>query len=99
VYFIRTGDSRRNGRLRTPVSDLPDPVSEARLASMWCEILKVDAVNPDDNFFRLGGDSLKAAGLMAQIDEVFGLQIDPVDLFENPTFANFVAVVFAQRRA
>jgi acyl carrier protein len=63
------------------------------MAEVWKRILKVEAVGPEDNFFKLGGDSLMAAELMAYVEETFGLQVDPVELFENPTLSNFVRVL------
>ena len=42
----------------------------------------------DANFWELGGNSLTALQLFAQLSKEFGVHIDPVDFFAVPTFAN-----------
>jgi acyl transferase domain-containing protein len=49
------------------------------------EVLGVAEVDPDDDFFSLGGDSLVAAQLADRFEEVFGVAV-PLDIvFESPT--------------
>jgi acyl carrier protein len=61
---------------------------EATLAELWREVLKLDEVGIDDNFFDLGGNSL----LMVQIHrlhrERLGPDISITDLFQFPTIAS-----------
>jgi len=54
------------------------------LAGIWCEILSVDRVQPDDDFFSLGGDSLLAVRVVGAARER-GLAISLLDLFKHPT--------------
>lgn len=37
--------------------------TEVRLSQLWADVLGVDAVSRDDNFFDLGGDSMLATRL------------------------------------
>jgi thioester reductase-like protein len=48
---------------------------EAGLARLWEEVLGLDRVHPDDDFFELGGNSLLAAPIFARLRDLFG--IDP----------------------
>ncbi|WCF06624.1 amino acid adenylation domain-containing protein [Paenibacillus thiaminolyticus] len=59
--------------------------TEARLASIWRDILKKDRIGAVDNFFDLGGHSLKAASLISRIHQVFGVSISLRKVFELPT--------------
>jgi amino acid adenylation domain-containing protein len=54
------------------------------LVAIWMERLEVDRVGIDDNFFDLGGDSLKAMRIAAQAHRQ-GLIIAPADLMKQPT--------------
>jgi acyl-coenzyme A synthetase/AMP-(fatty) acid ligase/thioesterase domain-containing protein/acyl carrier protein len=52
---------------------------QRELADIWCEVLEVEQVGLDDDFFALGGDSLRAAWLFAEIETRLGLD-RPVSL-------------------
>ncbi len=60
---------------------------EAQLAEMWQKLFGIDRVGVNDNFFRLGGDSLLAIQLGARVRDTFGLDVSVVDLFEQATIA------------
>lgn len=53
-------------------------------AAIWQEVLQVDHVGPDDDFFSLGGDSLLALKVLGAAQEQ-GLALTLIDLFRNPT--------------
>ncbi|MCP4220803.1 MAG: amino acid adenylation domain-containing protein [bacterium] len=57
------------------------------LAALWAEVLgmEVESIGVNDNFFRLGGHSLIAAGLMGKIHKAFSVEIPIAELFANPT--------------
>jgi thioesterase domain-containing protein/acyl carrier protein len=60
-------------------------VIEERLSRILAEGFARDIVDPDDNFFDLGGDSILAAGFLSQVAEEFGVAL-PLDvLLERPT--------------
>jgi len=60
--------------------------AEVRLAELWNEVLGCGTVRPEDDFFTLGGHSLKAISLAARIKETFGIDLPLTELFERPTF-------------
>lgn len=58
---------------------------EETLTAIWCEVLGVEEVGPDDNFFLLGGHSLLVTRMMLTIEELLGPKVSVRTLFENAT--------------
>lgn len=58
-----------------------------RLRVIWLEILKLDKIDPNDDFFNKGGHSLLAMKLLFEIEREFGVSITIKELFDNLTFA------------
>ena len=66
---------------RTPLEQL--------LAHLWCEVLHLDGVGIHDNFFDLGGDSIKGAAFINKLQQRLEEPIFIVALFDAPTVADF----------
>jgi amino acid adenylation domain-containing protein len=60
---------------------------EQALASIWCDVLKLDRVGVHDNFFDLGGDSLLSLQVVARIRAVLQVDLPLRELFAAPTVA------------
>ncbi len=75
-----------------------DPVEEA-IASVWREVLGLDAVGVHESFFDLGGHSLTAMQVLARVRETFGVAVPVRRLFEAPTIAGLAAAVATERAA
>ncbi|EQB89765.1 hypothetical protein M918_18990 [Clostridium sp. BL8] len=58
---------------------------EETLSKIWSEILGVEKVGINDNFFDLGGHSLKATMLMAKIHKELNKEVPLKELFKMPT--------------
>jgi acyl-CoA synthetase (AMP-forming)/AMP-acid ligase II/aryl carrier-like protein len=60
---------------------------EKQLASIWATVLGVERVGIHDDFFALGGDSLRAIHVLARIREITHLEVEVARFFEAPTIA------------
>jgi thioesterase domain-containing protein/acyl carrier protein len=72
----------------------PRNETERRLAAIWKDVLHAGDVNVADDFFGLGGSSLRAARLSARIEKAFGVRIPLASLFTITTIeaqANLIA--------
>jgi cytochrome P450/acyl carrier protein len=70
---------------------------QEQLTPLWAELLDLDDVGPDEDFFELGGDSLLAAELQLRVDETFGVEIPSSVLYREPTIAAVAAAIEAAR--
>ncbi|HET7872346.1 MAG TPA: thioesterase domain-containing protein [Terriglobales bacterium] len=77
-------------------SDEPRDDTEAQLVELWKGLLKVDHVGIRDDFFDLGGDSLLAASLLFQIEQVFGKELFPSILADDATIERLASTVVEQ---
>ena len=60
------------------------PVEEL-VAALWRELLAVETVARDDNFFTLGGHSLLATQFISRLREQLAIAVPLMSLFEDPT--------------
>jgi amino acid adenylation domain-containing protein len=65
----------------------PRTPAEREVAAVWREVLRVDEVSVDDNFFNLGGHSLLLAQVAARLEERRGREVPLLDLFRHTTVA------------
>ncbi|MFE4355605.1 non-ribosomal peptide synthase/polyketide synthase [Kitasatospora sp. NPDC056800] len=65
----------------------PRTERERALAAVWAEVLGLDAVGAEDDFFDLGGDSVLAARTLARITERLGVRLTLRDVFTARTVA------------
>jgi amino acid adenylation domain-containing protein len=73
------------GRAGSETSKRPGDATQSRLAEIFADALGVERVAVDDEFFDLGGDSLAAAGVVAEIQRLFGLDVPLSAVFEAAT--------------
>ncbi|MBC8094813.1 MAG: hypothetical protein H7Y43_03265 [Akkermansiaceae bacterium] len=71
----------------------PHNETQARLAAIWAEVLRVQQVGIDDNFFKLGGHSLLALQVMAKVRDRFKADLPLKTLFEFPTVAGLAGAL------
>ena len=68
---------------------------EGLLAEIWCEVLRVEAVDPKADFLTLGGDSVLGAQVIARVRKRFGRELSIVAFFDRPCLSA-MAVAVAQ---
>ncbi|MGI9290821.1 MAG: amino acid adenylation domain-containing protein, partial [Gammaproteobacteria bacterium] len=71
----------------------PRNETEQKLAGLWAEILSVEQIGVHDDFFQLGGHSLLAMRLIARIRAELDAEVPLIDLFSNPSVAEFAALL------
>lgn len=71
----------------------PSTPTERKLAALWCDLLKVEAIGRNDNFFRLGGHSLLVMRAVSRIRDVFDVDIQLRNLFERPSISELAEVI------
>ncbi|WP_420714784.1 amino acid adenylation domain-containing protein, partial [Roseateles sp. SL47] len=62
----------------------PTTPTEALLCRVWCEVLGLTQVGVNDNFFDVGGDSIRSIAIVAKARSE-GVNLAIVDLFKSPT--------------
>jgi amino acid adenylation domain-containing protein len=80
--------SRRAGTYvapRTPV--------EEKVAAVWAEVLGLDRVGTEDDFFALGGHSLLATQIVARLSRDFGLELGLYAFFAEPTVSGVAVAI------
>ena len=66
---------------------------ERQLARLWAEVLNLDHVGVDDNFFALGGNSLRAMALLSKLQRAIKREMRPWALLDRPTVSEFASYI------
>ena len=75
----------------------PGDELEQLSATIFEQVLQVDRVGRHDNFFALGGDSLRAMQVSTRLTNALALELPPTTLFHHPTPAS-LAIDLARRQ-
>ncbi len=96
---MRAGESRKLDRKALPIPDVSAldaspagdlPALGKQIAAIWREILGINHLQSSDSFFELGGTSLLAAQLIAQLTDRLGLSLSVIDIYQHSTLDDFV---------
>ncbi|MFE7269695.1 amino acid adenylation domain-containing protein [Streptomyces sp. NPDC057623] len=80
-------------RAPEPPAGTPGPAGSAlrrEIAAVWSDVLGVEGIAPDDDFFQLGGNSLRAVRVAARLTGA-GRTVTAAQLFTSPTVAALAA--------
>ncbi|MFZ2538549.1 MAG: amino acid adenylation domain-containing protein, partial [Oscillospiraceae bacterium] len=59
----------------------PQNELQIKISAIWCEVLGIENIGIDENFFDLGGESFKSVRVVRKIDPTLSV----ISLFKNPT--------------
>ncbi|ALU43405.1 non-ribosomal peptide synthetase [Pseudoalteromonas rubra] len=74
------------------VYQAPQGTQEILLASIWQQLLRLDQVGREDNFFALGGDSILSLQIIAKLRQA-GYVLSAKQIFEQQTVANLALLM------
>ncbi len=69
----------------------PADGAEKKIAAVWASVLAVDNISADDNFFSLGGHSLKAIKAVMKLSDDFEITLN--DIFEHQSVRDLAAAI------
>jgi phthiocerol/phenolphthiocerol synthesis type-I polyketide synthase E len=70
-----------------------------QLTRIWQEILRIDSISPDQNYFDLGGDSSLAVQMFAEIEKTFKVKLPLATLYEAPTIEELAKILSGETAA
>jgi amino acid adenylation domain-containing protein len=71
----------------------PRSTTEQRLRDIWKDVLTLDTIGIDENFFDAGGRSRLGATMFARVERDFGVRLPLATLFSAPTIASLASVI------
>ncbi|GAB3934567.1 phosphopantetheine-binding protein [Micromonospora vulcania] len=74
------------------MSDHPGESWVAEFEQLWIEVLGVETVHEDDDFFDLGGHSLSALRLSTLIRQELNLAVELKHVLENSRYGDLLAI-------
>ena len=80
-------------RLADAGVESPRTDAELAIAAVWKDVLGIDEIGVNDNFFALGGHSLLGMRVLSRIQQQFGLELGLRALFDTPTIAGLATAV------
>ena len=85
--------SLANVSKRAPGTDM-----ELKLQSLFAEVLEMEcgSIGADDNFFRLGGDSVSAMRLVSAMGSAYGHSISVADIFQHPQLSKLAETILPE---
>ncbi|KKP01739.1 AMP-binding enzyme [Trichoderma harzianum] len=80
---------RVDGRLKRPIQQQPSTEAQRQLQSIWAKVLAIEpsTIGLDDNFFLLGGSSIAAMIVAAEIQKA-GYHVTVADIFKHPALCD-----------
>lgn len=84
----RVGLLKRKEEIMQPTNE-----TEETLLALWQSILSITLISVDDNFFEIGGNSLKVITLFKELEEKFPGKIQVHEIFNNPTIRQLAELI------
>jgi aspartate racemase len=71
----------------------PETIWERRIADIWKEVLGLEKLEVHENFFNLGGQSLKAIQIINRIRKIYNISLPIQSIFDCPTITGLAQTV------
>ncbi len=84
-------DTPLEGDKIAPAMTVPMSQSERDMVRIWRQVLKIEEMDLNSNFFDLGGHSLLLARLQTLLKREFNVQLTAAEVFRNPTIGTLAA--------
>lgn len=75
----------------------PETDAERAIAAIWRDVLRLDGVSANDNFFDVGGNSLSMLDVQRRIEKLFGQTLPVLAMFKHPTVESMACYLTAWR--
>ncbi|MCK4259968.1 MAG: amino acid adenylation domain-containing protein, partial [Halanaerobiales bacterium] len=113
-YFIKLDQIPLTSNGKIDLKALPEPTDkivtgieyvaptneiEVKLADFWSEILAVEKIGVNDDFFALGGHSLKAMQLSRKVSKEFNKELPLRIIFRLPTIRDLAKYILGEKEA
>ncbi len=107
-YFVQVDEIPLSPSGKVDRKALPDPgvmagreyvaprnVVEKKLVQIWSEVLSLpeDSIGIEDNFFILGGHSLKVVVMLAKLHKEFNIKLPVMEIFKDPTIKGISSMI------
>ncbi|HEV2370648.1 MAG TPA: thioester reductase domain-containing protein [Streptosporangiaceae bacterium] len=111
AFFVELDEFPLTPNGKVDVSALPDPVEgieatakpanelERDILAVWSEVLGHDRIGINENFFEIGGDSLRVVRVQAQLEKLLGRPVSSAKLFEHFTIKALAAHLAGEEKA
>ena len=73
--------------------------TESIVSRIWAEVLQQDKINPEDNFFEQGGDSLMTMMVLFRVNDILHVEMPPGAIMEAPTLREFCQMIDSNRES
>ncbi len=95
----------KNGKIDQKALPIPDYINsgsifippsndtELKVFEIWKKHLSIEKIGINDNFFSLGGNSIKGIKIIGEIQKELEIKLDAVTLFRNPTIKNLSEII------
>ena len=83
---------RRARSMGTAIAAAASPI-EAGLKALWEEVLLIDGIGVEDDYFALGGTSLQSVKLFSEVERRFGVQLRLTTILAAPTVRSLARLI------
>ena len=69
---------------------LPRNIKEYKVMMIWQEVLSINQISIDDDFFKIGGNSILAIRMISKLQKIFATNFAINNIYKNPTIRSIV---------